>query len=67
MNTAKGGEGGIAIGTGSAKGGAAGEQGEISIDGRLYKPTDPEYNEVKKQAMKSFTERISNIFKPNWK
>jgi hypothetical protein len=54
-------EGGIAIGTGSA------QAGEVCFDGKLYKPTDPEYNEVKKTALERFANRVSNIFNPNWK
>lgn len=64
MSTAKGGkgqEGGIAIGTGSA------QAGEVCIDGKLYKPTDVGYAEARKNAMEKLSERMANIFKPNWK
>ena len=45
--TTKGGTGGVAKGGRSyAKGGKAGEQGEICINGKLYKPDHPEYEKV---------------------
>lgn len=56
----KGQQGGICIGTGSAK------AGEISINVKVYKETDPEYEQLREQILKdtnnTVLNRIKNIF-----
>ena len=46
-----------------AKGGKSGEQGEIYINGKLYKPDHPEYEKIKQEAIQNIAKRLAIVRK----
>ena len=46
-----------------AKGGKSGEQGEIYINGKLYKPDHPEYEKIKQEAIQNIAQRLAILRK----
>lgn len=71
MISAKGGKGGIGVGSKGQQGGicigsGSAKAGEISINGKIYKEGDPEYDQLYEQIMKdannSVFGRMKGIF-----